>query len=160
MAVGDAVVYAGHGVGRVVARKRLAGAEQECVILELWDGLRVTLPLSEAASRLRAVADEREITAVRRTLSSPPADRDAQWSKRIRDTKAKLATGGALDLAELVRDGKLSEQGRNGARLSQGERQIYLRARTLLVGELCSARGVVESEADAWIDAQIDKSGA
>ena len=67
IAVGDTVVYAAHGVGRVVAReqKRVDGTKRDCVVVELDGELRVTLPLLEAAERLRAVADERELEDVR-----------------------------------------------------------------------------------------------
>jgi RNA polymerase-interacting CarD/CdnL/TRCF family regulator len=58
LAVGDAVVYALHGVGRVVAReqKLIMGVEHESVVLDLAGGLRVTLSLEQAHTRLRAVA--------------------------------------------------------------------------------------------------------
>jgi len=164
VAVGDAVVYAAHGIGRVVAReqKQVDGTKRDCVVLDLAAGLRVTLPLAEAAERLRAVADERELDDVRRTLASAPSERDGPWTKRIKESKAKLAAGRATDLAEIVRDGNPFERAGNGSRLSHGERQIYLRARALLVGELCSACGLGEDEAEAWIEAQIallDRNG-
>ena len=66
IAVGDTVVYAAHGVGRIVARehKRVDGTKRDCVVVELDGELRITLPLLEAAERLRAVADERELEDV------------------------------------------------------------------------------------------------
>ena len=154
IAVGDTVVYAAHGVGRVVAReqKRVGGTKRDCVVVELDGELRVTLSLSEAAERLRPVADERELEDVRRTLASGPSEPDATWTKRMKESKAKLAGGRAVELAELVRDGERSAR---AARLSHGERQVYLHARRLLVRELCSARGLDEDEAEAWIEAQL-----
>ena len=157
MGIGDTVVYAAHGVGLVVAReqKRVGGAERDCVVVDLAAGLRVTLPLADAAERLRAVVDEKELEDVRRTLSSTPGHRDAPWTKRIKESKSKLAAGRATDLAEIVRDGESLERAESGARLSHGERDIYRRARALLIDELCSARGVGQDEAEAWIEAQI-----
>ena len=157
IAVGDTVVYAAHGVGRVVAReqKRVDGTKRDCVVVELDGELRVTLPLLEAAERLRAVADERELEDVRRTLASGPSGPDAPWTKRMKESKAKLAAGRAVDLAELVRD---AEGSGRAARLSHGERQLYLQARRLLVRELCSARGLDEDEAEAWIETQLAPS--
>jgi CarD family transcriptional regulator len=156
-AVGDTVVYAAHGVGRVVAReqKNVGGAERECVVVDLVTGLRVTLPLEDAAGRLRAVVGERELEDVRRTLSSPSGDRGEPWTKRIKESKEKLAGGKATDLAEIVRDGDRVERAGRGSRLSHAERSVYLRARALLVSELCSARGLGEDEAESWIEAQI-----
>lgn len=157
VAVGDAVVYGAHGVGHVVAlaQQQVAGTERDCVVLELVSGLRVTLSLDEAAERLRAVADDAELENVRRTLASDGPGREGAWTKRIKENKAKLATGRPTELAELVRDGGRIEQTNDGSRLSQAERRVYLQARDLLVRELCSARGMDLDEAQAWIEAHI-----
>ncbi|MGE5274012.1 MAG: CarD family transcriptional regulator [Verrucomicrobiota bacterium] len=157
MGIGDTVVYAPHGVGRVVAceQKLVGGARRDCVVVDLAAGLRVTLSLADAEERLRAVVDERELEDVRRTLSSASGDRDMPWTKRIKESKSKLAAGRATDLAEIVRDGDRLERAQRGASLSHGERDVYRRARALLIDELCSARGISEDEAEAWIEAQI-----
>jgi CarD family transcriptional regulator len=154
VAVGDTVVYAAHGIGRIVAReqKRVGGTERDFVVVDLATGLRVTLPLEDAAERRRDVVGERELHDVRRTLASAPAARVEPWTKRIKESKAKLAAGGPTDLAEIVRDG---ERAGRGTRLSPGESEIYRRARGLLIGEVSVARGVGEDEAEAWIEGQI-----
>jgi CarD family transcriptional regulator len=154
VAVGDTVVYAAHGIGRVVAleEKRVAGTRRDCVVVDLVSGLRVTLSLEEAAERLRAVADDAELENVRLTLAADSSGREGGWSTRIRENKAKLARGRPSELAELVRDGGRFEQ---GSRLSQAERRVYVQARELLVRELCSARGLEPDQAEAWIDEQI-----
>jgi CarD family transcriptional regulator len=163
LAVGDAVVYAAHGVGRVVAleRRLVGGAERDCILVEMAAGLRVTLSLEAAQERLRAVVNEKELARVRKTLAAAPAGRDGQWTKRIKESKAKLAGGRAVDLAELVRDGaRCEDQAWNGSpRLSDGERRVYLQARQLLVREISSARGVEQDEAERWIEAQIPSNG-
>jgi CarD family transcriptional regulator len=163
-AVGDVVVYAAHGVGRIVSReqKLVAGTERDCVVVDLAQGLRVTLSYEEAAERLRSVADARELGRVQKTLAGQPAVRDGTWTRRIKDSKAKLASGRACELAELVRDGARPEASGHSPRLSPGERSLYLQARQLLVREICSARGLEQAEADEWIEAQIavsDKGG-
>jgi CarD family transcriptional regulator, regulator of rRNA transcription len=153
--VGDTVVYAAHGVGKVIAheQKRLGDTERDCLVIDLASGLRITLPLQEAAERLRAVAGKAELEDVRRTLASPPTRPGEPWTKRIKESKEKLASGRPVDLAELVRDGDRFRQAKP-AELSQAERTVYLRARALLVIELCAALGVTETEAEAWIEAQ------
>ncbi|HZO62041.1 MAG TPA: CarD family transcriptional regulator [Gaiellaceae bacterium] len=157
LAVGDTVVYAAHGIGRIVGREqgRAGGADRDCFVVDLATGLRVTLTVEDAAGRLRAVMGKRELETVRRTLASTPSARDEPWTKRIKESKAKLAAGRATDLAEIVRDGERLERVRGGPRLSQGESHVYRRARALLVGEVSSARGVDEDEAEAWIEEQI-----
>ncbi len=165
LAVGDTVVYAAHGIGRIIGReqKRVGGTERDCVVVDLDTGLRVTLPLDDAAQRLRAIVGERELDDVRRTLASAPGARAEPWTKRIKESKAKLAAGRPTDLAEIVRDGERLERTAGGTRLSHGESQLYRRARALLVGEVSSAQGVAEDEAEAWIEAQLalaDGNGA
>ncbi len=163
VAVGDAVVYASHGIGRVVAREQkvVAGTKRECIVIDLAAGLRVTLPLDEAADRLRPVLNGSALAAVQKTLSEKPRARDGSWTRRIKESKAKLTSGQTDELAELVRDGARHEAN-GGPRLSTGERRIYVQARQLLVGEICAARGVEQDEAEEWIEAQIalpDESG-
>jgi CarD family transcriptional regulator len=154
VAVGKTVVYAALGVGHVVAheRKRVDGTDRDSVVVELVTGLRVTLSVTDATERLRPVADAGEVEAVRQILSAEPRERTGQWTQRHRETKAKLASGRATDLAEIVRDG---EPFQHSARLSPAERGVYLQARGLLVRELCFARKVEEDEAEAWIGEQI-----
>jgi CarD family transcriptional regulator, regulator of rRNA transcription len=160
-AVGDVVVYAAHGVGRIVSREQtlVAGTERDCVVVELAQGLRVTLSHEDAAERLRPVLDDRELRGVQKTLAGQPAARDGAWTRRIKESKAKLAGGRARELAELVRDGASHEGSGRSPRLSPGERQLYLQARQLLARELCFARGLEPGEADEWIEAQLAVPG-
>jgi RNA polymerase-interacting CarD/CdnL/TRCF family regulator len=136
-------------------QNQVGGTERDCVVIDLAAGLRITLPLQEVAGRLRAVADESELEDVRSTLASPPSRRDKPWTKRIKESKAKLAAGRASELAEVVRDGDHFERTANGVQLSYAERRVYLQARTLLLRELSAARGIAEGEAGAWIEAQL-----
>jgi RNA polymerase-interacting CarD/CdnL/TRCF family regulator len=97
LAVGDVVVYAAYGVGRVVARERrlVVGAEQEVVVVELANGLSVLLPIGRAREQLRppvCAAGVRRIQARLRADGVPSLD---AWPKRRQQTRAKL-TGGRL----------------------------------------------------------------
>lgn len=154
--VGDTVVYAAHGIGRVVARAQahVGGTKRDCVVVDLTTGLRVTLPLAQAGERLRTVANEEEIEDVRRTLIAKPSTRDKRWTTRIKESRAKLASGRPTELAEIVRDGSGFERLR-GSQLSHAERRLYRQARDLLTREISSARGLEQDEAEAWIEAQI-----
>src|SRR5438876_6352037 len=73
LAVGDLVVYASHGIGRVESRKD-HGRNGGVLVLVFENGLKVTLPLDRARSTLRALPGEAELEAVQRTLGSdtPP----------------------------------------------------------------------------------------
>jgi CarD family transcriptional regulator len=70
LAVGDVVVYPAHGAGRVAARETrvVLGAEQKVVVLELADGLSVTLPMQLARELLRPLVSEAGLSRVQETL--------------------------------------------------------------------------------------------
>lgn len=71
----------------------------------------------------------------------------------------KLAGGDPLGLAEVVRDCARRQQRliakRTGSQLSPSERDLYMRARRLLSGEIGLARGLEPADADAWIEEQL-----
>jgi RNA polymerase-interacting CarD/CdnL/TRCF family regulator len=160
LAVGDVVVYAAYGVGRIVARERrpVHGAEQEVVVVELADGLSVLLPIERAHEQLRppvSAAGARRIQERLRQDSAPSPD---NWPKRKEQTRAKLTGGDPLQLAEIVRDGARHKQAlaeRGNSQLSSGEKVLYEKARQLLSAEICIACGLDPAQADAWIDEQI-----
>jgi CarD family transcriptional regulator len=155
-AVGEVVVYGGHGPGRVIARETQAtgAAAQEVVVLELAATLMVTLPLARARQELRPLANELELAGVQRTLRRAPHASEAVWVKRQKATRAKLAAGEPVGLAEVVSDGARRHQGNDG-HLSASERELYLKARRLLVDEIGHARGIELAQADDWITEQL-----
>jgi RNA polymerase-interacting CarD/CdnL/TRCF family regulator len=156
LAVGDWVVYAGHGTGRVAARERrtVLGVEQEVVVLELADGLTVTLPLGRAHERLRAVVGDAELHDVQRTLREGAEINPDKWSKRLRLGQEKLIGGDLLELVEIVRDGALRERTPTLTH-SEKERRLYAKARRLLAQEISCACRFDEDAADAWIEEQL-----
>ena len=95
LAVGDVVVYAAYGVGRVVARERrvVHEAEQEVVVLELANGLSVMLPIERAREQLRPPVGAAGVRRVQETLRADGTPSTDAWPKRKQQTQAKL-TGG------------------------------------------------------------------
>ena len=104
LAVGQVVVYGGHGPGRVVAREERGLGEERCevVVLELAANLTVTLPVMLARESLRPLANESEMASVQRTLRTKAPASDLVWLKRHKETRAKLASGEAVGLAEAI----------------------------------------------------------
>ena len=154
-------MYGAHGVGRVASReKRLVlGAAQEVLVLELADGLSVTLPIDRARELLRPLLSHADLRRVQETLREDHTLSEDVWLKRRKDTQVKLAGGDALRLAEVVRDCARRQQRliakRTGAQLSSSERDLYTRARRLLSAEIGLARGLEPADADAWIEEQL-----
>ena len=99
LAVGDVVVYAAHGVGRVAAREQrmVLGATQEILVLELADGLFVTLPVERARELLRPLLSKADLRRVQATLREDHTLSEDVWPKRRKDTQAKLKDGDPFD---------------------------------------------------------------
>jgi RNA polymerase-interacting CarD/CdnL/TRCF family regulator len=161
LAVGELVVYAGHGVGRISVREKRGepGARTEVVVLAFADGLSVTLPIERAREYLRPISGKAEVERVQKTLRVTQKPSGEPWQKRFRTTQAKVAVGEALGLAEVVGDGARRDNGpvdRGGpGRLSASERDLYVKARRLLATEIGISRGTDTAEADAWIAGQL-----
>ena len=154
LAVGEIVVYASHGIGRIEAR--LSGDEdrRELVVLTFESGLKVTLPVARAHGALRRPSGEPELRDVRRILREAPAPRLEPWTKRFRWMQDRLNGGGVAGLAAVVRDGlgrERQQAARAGAPAASSERGLYLQARKLLAAEVAFVRGIDAADADAWI---------
>ena len=149
--VGAIVVYTGHGVGRIREKSKrvIGGIEQAVVLIELVNGLSVSLPLERARLLLRLPASESELGAVREALRQDPTASEKRWVARKQDAEAKLAKGTPTDLAEVIRD--------SGARSSatSSERSLFLRARDCLAEEIAQVRGLDIEDARTWIDQQL-----
>ena len=155
LAVGDLVVYASHGIGRVESREDHGGSEG-ILVLVFDNGLKVTLPLDRARSTLRALSGEEELEAVQRTLGSDSPPTPEHWSRRHRNSQAKLVGGTVGGLAEIVRDGAQRERERAKGGTAPVTNQLYRTARKLLIAEVAVARGIEPDAADAWIVQQTN----
>ena len=135
------------------------GLEQEIIVLELADGLSVTLPMQRAHEQLRPLVSEADVRRVQETLREDGALSGDVWVKRLKQGQAKLTGGDPLELAEVVRDSARRERmlirKGNKSQLSLREKQLYMKALQLLSGEIGLARGLEPAEADAWIDEQL-----
>jgi RNA polymerase-interacting CarD/CdnL/TRCF family regulator len=164
LAVGDMVVYGTHGIGRVKAREEqlVLGATREVVVLELADGLTVTLPLGRAREQLRPLASEADMDRVQEALRVDRVLSGDPWLSRRRETLAKLTGGDPVQLAEIVGEGAQRERALrakgNKPQLSSGEREIFVKAWKLLSDEIARARGIQEAAADGWIDEQLTRT--
>jgi RNA polymerase-interacting CarD/CdnL/TRCF family regulator len=125
------------------------------LVLVFENGLRVTLPLDRARDTLRSLSGEPELAEVQRTLGSDAPPAPEHWSRRHRNSQAKLVGGTVGGLAEIVRDGAHRERERAKGGTAPIRNQLYRAARQLLVAEVAAARGIEPDAADAWIVQQI-----
>jgi RNA polymerase-interacting CarD/CdnL/TRCF family regulator len=138
------------------------GSEQDVVVLELADGLSVTLRL-EQREQVRPLLDEAGLKKVRESLREAAPTSDEAWAKRVKEAQEKLREGDPIGLAEIVRDGARRQQtpaGSGVAKLSVSERTLCDRARALLAEEIGVARGCDRADANAWIDEQLAPAGS
>jgi RNA polymerase-interacting CarD/CdnL/TRCF family regulator len=126
-------------------------------VLELAATLTVTLPIALAHEQLRAVVNDTELASVQKTLRAAPQARESLWIKRQKETRAKLASGQAICLAEVISDGDHRQRGQ-AKRLSVNERELYLKARRLLADEIGHARGIDPAQAEDWITNQLERA--
>jgi RNA polymerase-interacting CarD/CdnL/TRCF family regulator len=155
--VGDAVVYASHGIGRVESLRPEAGAA-ETITVGFPSGLTVILPLERAHDALRAPAGEAELDDVRSTLRVKTDAALEPWARRNRRTREKVISGRAAELAEVVRDGlqrELRRAATGSGTTSPSDRQLYLQAHALLSAEIAFCRDIEQSDAEAWILDQV-----
>src|SRR5690242_18316624 len=129
--VGDVVVYAAYGIGRIVAREErpVDGSVQKVVVVELSDDLTVSLPIKRAGEQLRSLATEADLKRVKAILREERVVSTTPWLTRQRESQAKLTGGDPVGLAEVVRDGatRLALLARKDAkaRLPEGERHLF-----------------------------------
>ena len=159
--VGALVVYGEHGVGRVTRRSDGGSGGGGTVVVEFASDLSVTLPIDRAVLCLRSLANAVELARVEDALRSRDAVVEKSWQVRTKTTRTKIAAGEAVGLAEVVRDAVGRErQLAAGSGLSSYERELYLKARRLLAAELGVATGTDETQAEAWIEVQLDGTAA
>jgi RNA polymerase-interacting CarD/CdnL/TRCF family regulator len=155
LAVGDVVVYASHGIGRIESTHDAEGAEPAKVVFLLESGLRVTLPLAQARETLRSPAGERELEDVQLTLRANIAPSVEPWARRRRFAQEKLTAGEIGGLAEIVRDGLLRERRLTTTSSKPIANELFRQARRLLTAEIAECRGIEPEAADAWVLRQV-----
>lgn len=159
LTVGGVVVYRSHGVGRIVDVQAATPDSPGFAVLELGDGLTVTLSLEQAGALLRAPASEDQLREVQGILGDDPVDDPGSWPTRLRAMQQKVAAGELTGLAEVTRDGIKDDRkrgGRGGSTLPPSQRALCLKARRLLATEIAAVRNIDTEQADAWIVAQCN----
>jgi CarD family transcriptional regulator len=151
--VGDKVVYPHHGAGTVVKKEKrtVLGEEREYLQIQiLHNDMTVQVP-TENADRvgLRKVIDETTVEQVLKALRGSGTTMPKNWNRRFKHNRDKMKTGDIFELAEVVRNLSLRDHEKG---LSTGEKQMFVKAKKILVSELMYAKGMDEEEAAEWLD--------
>ncbi|PTL77756.1 CarD family transcriptional regulator [Vitiosangium sp. GDMCC 1.1324] len=153
LAVGDRVVYPNQGVCRVSAIdvKEVAGQKLTFVTMRREeDGAVVMVPQAKVVSiGVRKVAGPEDVTQVFEFLRSDSDKADLDWKLRARTNQDRMAQGGLIGLAEVVKGLQVLSELRP---LPAKERELYDNARHLLVSEISAALGTSGCNAEDSID--------
>ena len=153
LAVGDRVVYPNQGLCKVtgIETKDIAGQKLSFVTLQREeDGSKVMVPEAKVvAIGVRKVAGAADVTKVFEFLKSESDKASLDWKARARTNVERMAIGGLMGLAEVVKGLAVLSELRP---LPTKERELYNDARHLLVTELSASLRISECDAEDTVD--------
>ena len=151
--VGDKVVYPHHGAGTVVKKetREVLGEKREYLTIQiLHNDMTVNVPAENAdAVGLRKVINEDTVKEVVKALTGNGTTMPKNWNRRFKHNRDKMKTGDIFELAEVVRNLSLRDHEKG---LSTGEKQMFVKAKKILISELMYAKGMDEEETAEWLD--------
>jgi CarD family transcriptional regulator len=151
--IGEKVVYPHHGAGTIVKKEKrtILGEEREYLTIQiLHNDMTVNVPTENAEKvGLREVIDEETVELVLKALTGNGTVMPKNWNRRFKHNREKMKTGDIFELAEVVRNLSLRDQDKG---LSTGEKQMFVKAKKILVSELMYAKGMDEEETADWLD--------
>ncbi len=156
LAVGDRVVYPNQGLCKVtgIDTKEVAGQKLTMVsLIREEDGAKVMVPEAKVTSiGVRKVSSGPEVDKVLEFIKSDSDKASLDWKARARTNVERMATGGLLGLAEVVKGLQVLSELRP---LPTKERELYNDARHLLVAEISASLSVLECDAEDTVDALL-----
>ena len=158
--VGDKVVYPHHGAGTVVKKetREVLGEKREYLTIQiLHNDMTVNVPAENAeAVGLRKVINEDTVKEVVKALTGNGTTMPKNWNRRFKHNRDKMKTGDIFELAEVVRNLSLRDRDKG---LSTGEKQMFVKAKKILISELMYAKGMDEEETAEWLDEVLVSGG-
>ena len=159
-AVDDRVVYPNLGVCRVSGFETLSISGQQVSFVTLKreaDGATVRVPPGKLQSAgVRRIAGKDEVAEVFRYLQSDSDKATLDWKQRARTNTERMAQGGLLGLAEVVKGLQVLSELRP---LPTKERELYDSARALLVSELAASLSCAPCDAEDTVDVALSPPG-
>ena len=155
--LGDKVVYPHHGAGTVVNKEQRDTREYLTIRIAHKD-MTVMIPTDSAdRAGLRQVISQESVEEVVAVLQGDGSKMPKNWNRRFKHNRDKMKTGDIFELAEVVRNLSLRDHEKG---LSTGEKQMFVKAKKILVSELMYAKGMDEEEAAEWLDDILSGVGA
>ncbi len=151
--IGDKVVYPHHGAGTVVKKesREVLGEKREYLTIQiLHNDMTVNVPADNAEKvGLRKVINEDTVKEVVKALTGDGTTMPKNWNRRFKHNRDKMKTGDIFELAEVVRNLALRDHDKG---LSTGEKQMFVKAKKILISELMYAKGMDEEGTAEWLD--------
>lgn len=155
--IGDNGVYPAHGVVEVVGieSKEFRGTAKRFYILKVLDNeVTVMVPTDNANTvGLRPIVSKSKVSRVYNILgnkkkSNVRTNGNQSWNKRYREYADKLKSGDIYEVASVLREIRLLQ---NGKELSFGERRIMDSALGLLIKEISISKKQKEDKIESEI---------
>src|SRR5688500_4245770 len=106
--VGAYVVYAKHGVGRVIDLQStdIAGMQLELYVLRFEkEKMTLRVPTNKAESvGMRKLSSDKTMQEALASLKGKPKVKRTMWSRRAQEYEAKINSGDLISIAEVTRD--------------------------------------------------------
>lgn len=154
---GDFVVYPNHGAGCIagVEEKTVLGEVRRYYVVHIPEsGLTLSIP-ADGDNGLRRCASDADISRALDTLQTEATEMPSNWNHRLKHNQEKLREGGIAQVAEVVRN--LSVYGDDHG-LSTGERNMFMKARQILISEIALVRKVDAADVESLIDGALRDS--
>ena len=153
---GDRVVYPHHGAAIIEKTEmvELNGEKKKYFVLKTaHDDLTVRVPVDKVDEvGMRPPISLEDVEDLFVLLSKKDVREPANWSRRFKNHQEKLKSGDVYQVAEVVRNLALREKAKG---LSAGEKNMYTKARKVLVSELSFALDVSEEDAMDQVEEQL-----
>jgi CarD family transcriptional regulator len=89
------------------------------------------------------------VKVVVKALTGGGTQMPKNWNRRFKHNRDKMKTGDILELAEVVRNLALRDREKG---LSTGEKQMFVKAKKILVSELMYAKDMDEETCADWLE--------
>ncbi len=153
---GDRVVYPHHGAAIIEKTEmvELNGEKKKYFVLKTaHDELTVRVPVDKVDEvGMRPPISLEDVEDLFVLLAKKDVREPANWSRRFKNHQEKLKSGDVYQVAEVVRNLALREAAKG---LSAGEKNMYSKARKVLVSELSFALDVSEDDAMDKVEEQL-----
>ena len=154
----DYVVYAKHGVGKIVAVEKAKIGEIDINFYKIFinkEKLTLTVPINQQ-SKLRPISSINQINKCISILKTKPKIKRTMWSRRAQEYDQKINSGKIYELAEVVKD--LNKNTDIIADQSYSERQLFEKAYERLKSEFEAVLSTGPEEVQKKMDKALGRA--